>query len=195
MGSMMAISEGTVSEGLVGSATGGDEMSRREFLNYAWLASLGILTVESTVLTLQFAMPRLQPGEFGGPIDVGSVDVLPNVGADPEPFNKAKFWWVVTEAGALALYKVCTHLGCIYKWAPEEVKFICPCHGSQFQRDGTYIQGPAPRNLDQFVITAYDDSGTVVAATDPEEGGPVEIPAGSRIVVDTGSRIQGEAHG
>jgi cytochrome b6-f complex iron-sulfur subunit len=169
-------------------------MSRREFLNYAWLASLGILTVESAVLTYQFAMPRLAPGEFGGPIDVGSVDDMAPVGSDPEPFNRAKFWWVVTEGGALALYKVCTHLGCIFKWNHEEYKFICPCHGSQFQRNGTYIQGPAPRSLDRFVITAYDKNDEVVATT-PPDGGPVKIPAGSRLVVDTGQVIVGQRHG
>lgn len=134
----------SVSEGVLEGAAAGDEMSRREFLNYAWLASLGILTLETAVVSYQFAMPRLSAGEFGADINVGNVDALPGEGADPEPFNKAKFWWVTTGAGALALYKVCTHLGCIFKWSPEEFKFICPCHGSQFQRDGTYIQGPAP---------------------------------------------------
>jgi cytochrome b6-f complex iron-sulfur subunit len=177
-------------EGAVGGTPMDDEFSRREFLNYAWLASLGILTVETGVVTLLFAMPRLAPGEFGGPIDVGSVDALPGEGADPEPFNKAKFWWVVTPQGALALYKVCTHLGCIFKWSPEEYKFICPCHGSQFEREGEFIQGPAPRGLDRFVITAYDNEGAVLAQT-PETGGPVTIPAGARIVVDTGTRISG----
>jgi cytochrome b6-f complex iron-sulfur subunit len=169
---------------------GPEELSRREFLNYAWLASLGILTVELGIVTFAFALPRLRPGEFGGPVDVGPVDALPGVGAPPQPFNRAKFWWVVTEAGALAIYKVCTHLGCIYDWKPTEVKFTCPCHGSQFERDGTFIAGPAPRSLDRFVIEARDASGTIVAQTG-EAGDPVVIPAGANITVQTGMRIQG----
>ena len=55
------------------------EMSRREFLNYAWLASLGFITAQSAVLTYQFAMPRLGPGEFGGPVDIGMIEALPGV--------------------------------------------------------------------------------------------------------------------
>src|SRR3990172_5696995 len=135
------------------------ELSRREFLNYAWLASLGIFAVESGVLTFAFAMPRLGPGEFGGVVDIGGYDALPPVGTPPEPFNEAKFWWVQTDAGALALYKVCAHLGCIFDWKPTDGKFICPCHGSQFEREGKYITGPAPRGLDRFIVRAYDAAG------------------------------------
>jgi cytochrome b6-f complex iron-sulfur subunit len=180
--------------GALGGSEAGDELSRREFLNYAWLASLGILTLETAVVSYKFALPILAPGEFGGPITVGSVDSLPGLGADPEPFNKAKFWWVQTDSGAVALYKVCTHLGCIFAWRPSEGKFICPCHGSQFRREGTYILGPAGRSLDRFVIEAYDEAGTLVAQTN-QNGDPVEIPQGSTVVVNTGARIFGAAHG
>ncbi|MEO8082259.1 MAG: Rieske 2Fe-2S domain-containing protein [Ardenticatenales bacterium] len=169
------------------------EMSRREFLNYAWLASLGLVSAQSLVLLYQFAMPRLGPGEFGGPVDIGLVDSLPGVGAPPEPFARAKFWWVMSATGARAIYKVCTHLGCIYQWKQEEFKFVCPCHGSQFEREGKYIQGPAGRSLDRLVVRAFDASGKVVAET-PPDGGPVKIPAGSRVVVETGMKIIGQAH-
>jgi cytochrome b6-f complex iron-sulfur subunit len=173
--------------------TGGDEISRREFLNYAWLASLGVLTLELVVVTYLFSLPLLGPGEFGGIVDAGNVDDLPGLGAPPDPNNKAKYWWVQTEAGALALYKVCTHLGCIYDWKPVDVKFICPCHGSQFERNGTYIQGPAPRSLDRFVIIAQDAAGNEVART-PPDGGPVEIPEGATVLINTGERIKGATH-
>jgi cytochrome b6-f complex iron-sulfur subunit len=176
----------------MGTADDGAEMSRREFLNYAWLATLGILTVELMVVTYLFSLPRLGPGEFGGPVPIGSVDSLPGVGAEPEAFRKAKFWWVQTELGALALYKVCTHLGCIYDWKPDQTKFICPCHGSQFAREGMYLAGPAPRSLDRFVIRAYDSNNALVAET-PPDGAPVEIPPGSNLVVETGMRIPGQS--
>lgn len=169
------------------------EMSRREFLNYAWLASLGLITAQSLVLFYQFAMPRLGPGEFGGPVDIGLVDALPGVGAPPEPFAKAKFWWVVSATGAQAIYKVCTHLGCIYQWKQEEFKFVCPCHGSQFEREGKYILGPAGRSLDRLVLRVFDPSGGLIDET-PPEGGPVKVPAGSRIVVETGIKILGQPH-
>lgn len=171
----------------------GDEMSRREFLNYAWLASLGVFTLQLGVVTFQFSLPRLAPGEFGGPVPLGSVDALPGAGKDPFPFPKSKIWWVVGDEGVRALFKVCTHLGCIYDWKPAENKFICPCHGSQFEREGKFIQGPAPRDLDRFVVRAVDANGEELARTN-EAGDPLKVPAGASIIVETGLRIKGPQH-
>ena len=42
---------------------------------------------------------------------------------------------------------VCTHVGCIVHWNPLETCWDCPCHGSQFQPDGSVINGPAIRPL------------------------------------------------
>ncbi|MBK8136903.1 MAG: Rieske 2Fe-2S domain-containing protein [Chloroflexi bacterium] len=49
------------------------------------------------------------------------------------------------EGGLVALYGVCTHLGRLPEWEPVAVRFACPCHGSQYEVDGRWITGPAPR--------------------------------------------------
>jgi cytochrome b6-f complex iron-sulfur subunit len=46
-----------------------------------------------------------------------------------------------------ALNAVCTHLGCVVPWNKAENKFICPCHGSQYNKDGKVVRGPAPLSL------------------------------------------------
>jgi len=38
---------------------------------------------------------------------------------------------------------VCTHVGCIVHWNSFEKCWDCPCHGSQFQPDGTVLNAPA----------------------------------------------------
>jgi cytochrome b6-f complex iron-sulfur subunit len=174
---------------------GANSITRREFLNYAWLATIGVVTAEFAVVTYVFALPRLGPGAFGGSVPVGNVDALPVIGADPLGFAKAKFWWVLNDEGARAIYKVCTHLGCIYKWKTDQNKFICPCHGSQFTREGLFIQGPAPRHLDSFVIRAVDPSTGLELSRTPEEGGPVEIPSGAQVIIETGMKIIGAPRG
>ncbi|MDD2695101.1 MAG: Rieske 2Fe-2S domain-containing protein, partial [Anaerolineales bacterium] len=116
-------------------------VNRREFLNFAWLASLGLLTVNLGGVVYLFSMPRFKEGEFGGLVTVGKVAELPPAGSPPVNYPKVKFWLSNTTEGVAALYKVCTHLGCLYNWSEQENKFICPCHGSQFEPDGTYIQG------------------------------------------------------
>ena len=41
----------------------------------------------------------------------------------------------------------CTHAGCIVHWNSFEQCWDCPCHGSQFQPDGSVLNGPAIRPL------------------------------------------------
>merc|ERR1719284_1887479 len=42
---------------------------------------------------------------------------------------------------------VCTHLGCTVPWNAAENKFMCPCHGSQYNNQGKVVRGPAPLSL------------------------------------------------
>jgi cytochrome b6-f complex iron-sulfur subunit len=170
------------------------KVNRREFLNLAWLASLGILTIDLGVVTYFFAMPRFREGEFGGKFSVGKYE-LPEIDGSPVERPDGRFWLAHTEEGVLALYKVCTHLGCLYGWVEEEEAFRCPCHGSQFFANGDFKLGPAPRSLDRFSIQVVDQStGEVISETDPETGAPVLVPDSPDVVisVDTGNLLRGQ---
>jgi cytochrome b6-f complex iron-sulfur subunit len=170
-------------------------ITRREALNIAWLASLGLLTVNLGGVTFFFSMPRFKEGEFGGLYTIGPVANLPDQGSAPVNYPKVKLWLSNTPEGVMALYKVCTHLGCLYNWNSQENKFICPCHGSQFQANGTYIQGPAPRSLDRFVVQVVDPENDEVLS-EAADGKPLAIPENPNAIirVDTGKRVQGEVH-
>lgn len=173
---------------------GHEGINRREFISYAWSGALGLLTLESGLATYQFMYPRFREGEFGGKFPLGEATALPQTGIDPEGNAVGKFWLINTDEGPRALYMVCTHLGCLYKWSPSNNRFQCPCHASQFSREGHYIWGPAPRSLDQFVIEIVED-GEVVAQT--EDAGdtisaPMALVPGAGIVVNTGKRIRGK---
>lgn len=170
-------------------------INRREFLNYAWLASMGLLLAQTTGVGVLFTYPRFREGEFGGAFELGQAnEVLPPQESVPVPFQDGKFWLVNLDQGVLALYKVCTHLGCLYAWSDINFRFECPCHGSKFELDGTYIEGPAPRSLDRFPVKALDAQGNELATTDAE-GNPIPVPSDARLVVDTGQRILGKPVG
>ncbi|MEK6255940.1 MAG: Rieske 2Fe-2S domain-containing protein [Chloroflexota bacterium] len=168
-------------------------VNRREFLNIAWLASLGILVAEVTGVTLIFSYPIFKEGEFGGVVPFRMSEV-PELLASPGNHPKVKIWLSNTPAGLVALYKVCPHLGCLYGWNDQEFKFICPCHGSQYEHDGDYILGPTPRSLDRFAITIVNEQGEVLAKSD--DGTPVPVPddPNATIRVNTGKKTLGDTH-
>lgn len=146
-----------------------EEMNRREFLTYAWGAALGLLGLEAGVASFQFLYPRFRAGEFGGNFFL-PLNEIPDPSVPPVPNSAGKFWLVTTQEGdPKAIYMVCTHLGCLYKWEPSNVRFECPCHGSKFSHDGFYIEGPAPRSLDYFEVSTE----------------------GEQLVVNTGSKVNG----
>jgi cytochrome b6-f complex iron-sulfur subunit len=172
-------------------------LNRREFLTLAWLASLGFILVDIGGVAYLFAMPVFREGQFGGSFSLGPAsEVLPSPGGDPINYPKGKFWISRTSDNRIvAPYKVCPHLGCLYNWNSAEEQFHCPCHLSQYEIDGTYIRGPAPRSTDRFVIRLLNEQGVEVAATDPE-GNPLALPSEElQLVVDTSQLIRGKSKG
>jgi menaquinol-cytochrome c reductase iron-sulfur subunit len=80
------------------------------------------------------------PGElpWAGATKETAAWVRRNDATQPKPFT------------CFAVY--CTHLGCPVQWLPVPKLFLCPCHGSVFNGDGTVAGGPAPQPLFQYPI-------------------------------------------
>lgn len=191
-------------------------MTRREFLYYIWGASMALFTAEMAGLIIWFAIPRFREGEFGGTFTV-PADSLPEKNAEPHNFPDGRFWLVNLDTtvdqgsermyqaqdeeqpivGVAAIYKVCTHLGCIYDWNVANQRFECPCHGSKYRLDGRRIESPAPRSLDRFELAALDANNQVLAVAEPGPDGTYSelvLPDGTvQIQVNTGARLDGPA--
>jgi Rieske Fe-S protein len=72
----------------------------------------------------------------------------------PEGFTTPVY--VVPAAGGfLALSSVCQHLGCTVN--PQGDRFVCPCHGSTYARDGTVLRGPTERPLVRYPVVREAD--------------------------------------
>ena len=72
------------------------------------------------------------------------------------------------QAGIVALYQKCPHLGCRVPECKSSQWFECPCHGSQYNRVGEKKGGPAPRGMDRFGVAITNgvltiDTGAVFA--------------------------------
>lgn len=166
-------------------------VTRRQFFNRSIVGMMGLGLSGFGTATLAFLWPQLNGG-FGSKITVGSLDdILGGIRASREPFYVAQGRFYLSpypsdavskaarvyspsvlpglQAGVVAQYQKCPHLGCRVPFCATSQWFECGCHGSQFNRVGEKKGGPAPRGMDLF---------------------PVEVSAGT-VTVDTGVVVQG----
>jgi cytochrome b6-f complex iron-sulfur subunit len=159
-------------------------VTRRQFLNRSMggLFAFGLAVFGAQAIA--FLWPTLKGG-FGSKIKVGTVaDLQATMAATKEPVYKpegrlylnpypvaaaakakkvAAYSAVIPgyEAGFVALYQKCVHLGCRVPWCKSSQWFECPCHGSKYNRVGEKRDGPAPRGLDRFVVEVAGDQVVV----------------------------------
>ena len=59
-----------------------------------------------------------------------------------------------------AIDAVCTHEGCTITGA-DSSNYVCPCHGSRYNRSGQVLAGPAKASLRQYSTTFTADVVTI----------------------------------
>ncbi|NJM57190.1 MAG: Rieske 2Fe-2S domain-containing protein [Synechococcales cyanobacterium RU_4_20] len=72
---------------------------------------------------------------------------------------------VITQGPKLAEYAIrpiCSHQGCTVDWNAEIKRFICPCHGAQFDNQGQVFKGPAKRALPLVTVVVKQDQVRLV---------------------------------
>ena len=158
-------------------------VNRRQFLNRSMIGGmlLGISGFGGAVLA--FLWPNISGG-FGSKISVGKLtDIATDIrngngfayypegrmwvtNYPPAALEKAKAVYsppelAGMEAGVIALYQKCVHLGCRVPSCATSKWFECGCHGSMYNQAGEKKAGPAPRGLDRFPMSVSGGSLTV----------------------------------
>jgi cytochrome b6-f complex iron-sulfur subunit len=169
-------------------------VNRRQFLNRSIVAFMGLGVTAFGASALAFVWPRAGGG-FGSKIRVGPVDDVKSEiqAAGGFLYNAAGKMWITEypadalekarsvyspaempglEAGLIASYQVCPHLGCRVPECDTSQWFECPCHGSRYNRVGEKRAGPAPRGMDHFAMSVDGgvftvDTGAII------EGAPI----------------------
>src|SRR5262245_44708986 len=104
------------------------------------------------------------PGQFSGSTvkvtttgtalaDVGGAAVVDSVAG----------LFLISKSNAtsfIAIDAVCTHEGCTVTGANDN-EYICPCHGSRYDRSGHVTNGPAKANLRQYATSFADGVVTI----------------------------------
>lgn len=72
----------------------------------------------------------------------------------PDLFSNpgGKVDYPVVNMGYVIFSSICPHLGCKFNWKADMNRFFCPCHGSEYSRDGEHLAGPAARGLDPLPL-------------------------------------------
>ncbi|MBU3688808.1 MAG: hypothetical protein B7C54_01320 [Acidimicrobiales bacterium mtb01] len=169
-------------------------VSRRQFFNRAAVTMMSASIGAFGVAVVAFLWPRAGGG-FGSKVNVGRLDDLivqirsekgfvykPEARtwltaypADALPKARAAYATQPSvlagmEAGVVALYQKCPHLGCRVPECKSSQWFECPCHGSQYNRVGEKKAGPAPRGMDRFGVSV--SNGSIIVDTGKVFNGP-----------------------
>ncbi len=184
-------------------------VNRRQFFNRSMVGLMGLSIGTFSAASLAFLWPQ-EKGGFGAVINVGSVKDIDEIIDGDVPsagfayFPEARAYIqrypaasldsarelyapaIVAnmEAGYVALWQKCPHLGCKVPDCGTSQWFECPCHGSQYNNVGEKKAGPTPRGMDSFPISFVDgdmliDTGTIVTGQPPgtnSTGQPAEGP-------------------
>ena len=181
-------------------------VTRREFLNYIWAASIAVFMAGNGIVAFLFAWPRkpiqsvlieaaLLPASGSAPT-IMPTNTLPNpyrqMGGIQLTTGPGHVFLAHLAEGLVTLDVRCTHQGCVMPFSESARRFDCPCHGAQFTLNGTYIAGPAPRDMDRYGWQALDTHGNVIAVSDGSAPLPVP-PNTARIQIWTDEIINGKA--
>ncbi len=164
-------------------------ISRREFLNYFLGASALTVAAGSCGLVSWYLTPQRRLNDPAGGLFTLAVHDIPVFGAGPVWHREARAWLSPSENGLLALHGDCVFDRFHYTWNAQNERYECPQCGSKFQMDGTYIEGPAERSLDRFLISVTLNDGTIVQS---DTGVPVMRGDFQQVLVDTHAKILGK---
>jgi len=88
----------------------------------------------------------------------GSLRLMPDGWEDP-------LYLLALDGGEYAaLSSICTHRGCTVDLGGSGLS--CPCHGSQYDREGRVTRGPAARALTRYAVRVAGDELVIEVGTD-----------------------------
>lgn len=160
--------------------------SRREFLYALGGISAALFSAGTCGLTYQYITRSVPLEQRDGVYEV-DLERLPV--RLPVSIPEVRAWLSPTPEGLLSLNGFCSFRQDAFpKWVDVNNRFECPRCGSKYELDGTFIEGPARRDLDRFGLWIRTPEGRLIAS----EGEPIAIEDAVQIYIDTAIRIPGQ---
>ena len=137
-----------------------ERLGRRQFLLTSGWAFFWVFLGGWLLSNLRFLFPNVLY-EPTLTFKAGKPDEYP-LGVSEKWKKTQRAWIIRKESGFYCFWARCTHLGCTPNWFDAEGRFKCPCHGSNFNKDGDVIAGPAPKPLWRCAIRLADDGQLII---------------------------------
>ena len=157
------------------------DMGRRQFMNLLTFGSITGVALGALYPVVKYFIPPSSGSAGGGVVaqdKIGNDIIVSEYLLDHPPGDRDlaqglkgdPTYIIIEDDGSIRNYginAVCTHLGCTVPWNPAENKFMCPCHGSQYDETGRKVRGPAPLSLalahaevsdDQVIFTPWTET-------------------------------------
>ena len=141
---------------------------RRSFLGViSGLIVAGISAVLGVTIGRFSIAPAFSASNEQGWTDLGSLDqiaegqlvkknVIVSQDAGWGKFQTQRPVWIVRKGEEVKVFSgVCPHLGCTVPSRAE--KFVCACHGSEWDTSGNTQAGPSPRGLDRLEVRVEEN--------------------------------------
>ena len=137
-----------------------EQLGRRQFLLTSGWAFFWVFLGGWLLSNLRFLFPNVlyEPSlsfKAGDPAKF-------KIGVNEDLKKAQRVWLIRTEQGFYCFWARCTHLGCTPNWFEAEGRFKCPCHGSNFNKEGDVIAGPAPKPLWRCAIQLASDGQILI---------------------------------
>jgi cytochrome b6-f complex iron-sulfur subunit len=129
---------------------------------------------------LKYLWPKTEAAGGASEVKIASVDEVPTGSAKKFTFNTKAAVLLHTPAGFRAFGAVCTHLGCIAYWKPDENIVYCPCHiGKYDPNTGAVLSGPPPSPLPAIDIVVKEGAVYALNWKDPNYVKSISFYAGA----------------
>ncbi len=129
---------------------------------------------------LEYLWPLASDKSASSEVKIATVDEVPTGSAKKFMFNGKASVLLHMPAGFRAFGSVCTHLGCIAYWKPEENVVFCPCHLGKFDPNtGAVISGPPPSPLPAIDIVVKEGAVYALKWKDPDYVKTISFYAGA----------------
>jgi Rieske Fe-S protein len=134
----------------------------------------------ATASILKYLWPATVAKGETAEIKIANVSEVPTGSVKKFMFNGKASVLLHMPAGFRAFGSVCTHLGCIASWKPDESIIECPCHLGKFDPNtGEVVSGPPPSPLPAIDIVVKDGAVFALNWKDPNYVKTISFYAGA----------------